>query len=628
MIKLSEVVEKLKGIGGRILLSYLIVFVLFCSGMILTNNNLRAIEVNTRDLSNQYVPHINMASEIKAGVLAQQVYVREYIDRENPKVVKEKFRQQERLILDRLEKLMAISHKQEQSQQIVKVKQEYDEFLLMVNTIFKLDPGRSDLTQVLLDNYVISVTNINKLTDVLVKDGVEGISRSSNENYTMIRDTTLTNSLIITVAIAFGIGATYVLYIWISRPILSIMQSISGLAKGDLTQRVGANSIKEFAVLGQTFNEMVDTLRNLITHIAEASKEVSQSSEHLSESAKDVAVATRQVASGMDTVVDSGDGQVHTMGQAKTNLNEINQTIQLIAQRAQQQANSIDSASLGIKEIATMANAVNAKAKQLESISGEIAQIAEAGGERVDQAITGMDGIKGIVTKSSEVILGLVNHSAEIGKTVQLIGEIADQTNLLALNARIEAARAGEAGKGFAVIAEHVRQLADKSAEATKQVGSLVLTVQNGINESATAMEKIITETTQGGDLVSSAGQVLGQIINNIEGTIQPIQEISGLIHEVSGKTGDVVGIINSVADLAQDNAQASRAAVDTAMEVNSTFGEVSEGVVANVDIAKEIRGYAERISESTEGEAAAARQLAGTAVKLEDLISSFRINK
>lgn len=628
MINLFKVLERLKGIGGRILLSYLIVFVLFCSGMVLTNSSLQAIAGNTRDLADQYVPYINMANEIKAGVLAQQVLVREYVDRENPQVVKKKFRQQERVIQDRLEKLMALSKNQEQFQKADQVKREYEEFILMVNTIFKLDSGRTGLTTVLLENYVITAKNINEITDVLVADAVEGISISSNENYTMIRDTTMTNSLIITLAIAFGIGATYVLYIWISRPISSIMQSISGLAKGDLTQRVGANSIKEFAVLGQTFNEMVNNLRNLITNIAEASKEVSQSSEHLSESAENVAVATRQVAAGMDTVVASGDGQVHSMEQAKTNLNEINETIQKIAQRAQQQASSIDSASLGIKEIATMANAVNAKAKHLESISGEIAQIAEAGGDRVDQAIAGMDGIKGIVTKSSEVILGLVKYSAEIGKTVQLIGEIADQTNLLALNARIEAARAGEAGKGFAVIAEHVRLLADKSAEATKQVGNLVLTVQNGINESATAMEKIISETTQGGDLVSSAGQVLGQILDNIEGTIQPIQEISGLIHEVSGKTGDVVEIINSVADLAQDNAHASQAAVTGAKEVSTSFGEVGEGVEANVDIAKEISGYTEKITLSTESEAASARQLAGTAVKLEELIASFRINK
>lgn len=623
-----EISSKIRGVTGRILAVYLVIFILFGLVVILTDYSLEKIEVNTDLTAAVQVPRINMANEIKTAVLFQQLYVKKYIDRENPLEAKAKFREDERLIQDRLRKLAEVSKGEVDRKMIDKVRQEYEEYTLVVNTIFKLDPGRTTLTQVLMTNYAVTAGNINQLTDALVQNVMTEISSSTAMTNTYIDKLSKNNLAVSLIALLAGLFAIWRLSTWISRPVNSLVTAIGLMAQGNLAQKVETCGITEFDTLGSSFNHMIGTLRQLVFKISQAATEVSSSSVHLSQAANDVNQVTLEVASGMETFVANGEQETENMNRAAMMLGQVNRTIDEIADRVQQQADNIKSSTEAVREIAIMAQEVNGKAEHLTEVSRDTVSMAENGGDTVERAMSGMDEIKTIVSSSAQAITSLVKQSEEIGKTVQLIGEIADQTNLLALNARIEAARAGEAGKGFAVIAEQVRILADKSRAATQQVSDSVNTVRKGISDAVAAMEQIESETDRGGVLVKDAGQVLAQIMQQIRAAIAPIQEISVLIDNVTNMTGDVVVAMSNVAELAQNNAVSSQQTADRTTEINQIVEQANSTVQDNVKAAKEVSVHTEMISVSTHEVAASAGQLSETSVELQRLIAEFNIEE
>jgi twitching motility protein PilJ len=137
-----------------------------------------------------------------------------------------------------------------------------------------------------------------------------------------------------------------------------------------------------------------------------------------------------------------------------------------------------------------------------------------------------MDGIREQIQETSKRIKRLGESSQEIGNIVELIEDIADQTNILALNAAMQAAMAGESGRGFAVVADEVQRLAERSANATKQIDALVKTIQADTNEAVSSMEASTTGVVNGARLAEDAGEALQrieQVSKEIAGATQTI---------------------------------------------------------------------------------------------------------
>ncbi len=130
-----------------------------------------------------------------------------------------------------------------------------------------------------------------------------------------------------------------------------------------------------------------------------------------------------------------------------------------------------------------------------------------------------MDIIREQIQETSKRIKRLGESSQEIGNIVALINDIADQTNILALNAAIQASMAGEAGRGFAVVADEVQRLAERSASATKQIETLVKTIQTDTNEAVISMEQTTSEVVRGANLSKDAGVALDEI-QNVSGNL------------------------------------------------------------------------------------------------------------
>ncbi len=305
--------------------------------------------------------------------------------------------------------------------------------------------------------------------------------------------------------------------------ILRLLDEIADLADGDL--RSYATVSEDFTgAIADSINFAIDQLRDLVSRINETSQEVSRYTQ-----------------------------------------NTQNITNQL-AEASEHQAQEIAGASSAISEMATSIDQVSANASESAEVAQRSVQIASNGADVVNRSIEGMDTIREQIQETSKRIKRLGESSQEIGNIVSLINDIADQTNILALNAAIQASMAGEAGRGFAVVADEVQRLAERSTSATKQIETLVKTIQADTNEAVISMEQTTAGVVRGANLAKDAGIALDEI-----------QKVSGDLAKLIASISDAAklqaasaGHISSTMSIVQEiTSQTTSATFDTARSVS-----------------------------------------------------------
>ena len=270
--------------------------------------------------------------------------------------------------------------------------------------------------------------------------------------------------------------------------IMRLLDEMGGLAEGDLT--VHATVSEDFTgSIADSVNVTVDSLRGLVRTINDTSSQLSASVQE-----------TEAVASHM-------------------------------SEASSKQSQDISAAGSAIHVMSSSMDDVSREANESSKVAMRSVEIARKGGEKVQSTMAGMDTIREHIQETSKRIKRLGESSQEIGDIVELINDIAEQTNILALNASIQAAMAGEAGRGFAVVADEVQRLAERSANATRQIEALVKTIQADTNEAVISMEKSTTGVVDGAQLAEDAGSALEEIesvSNQLAGLIQNISDSAG----------------------------------------------------------------------------------------------------
>ncbi|HMW78484.1 MAG TPA: methyl-accepting chemotaxis protein, partial [Rhodocyclaceae bacterium] len=213
---------------------------------------------------------------------------------------------------------------------------------------------------------------------------------------------------------------------------------------------------------------------------------------------------------------------------------------------AERQSKEIQEAGDSALSMARSMNEVSGNAGQSAKVARQSLSAAEKGTVAVQDSIKGMNEIRGQIQETSKRIKRLGESSQEIGEIVELISDITEQTNVLALNAAIQAASAGEAGRGFTVVAEEVQRLAERSAEATKQIAAIVKTIQTDTQDAVSAMEQSTQGVVEGAKLSDAAGQALAEI-----GEVS--RNLAGLIENISTSTQQQAESATSVARMMQD---------------------------------------------------------------------------
>lgn len=266
--------------------------------------------------------------------------------------------------------------------------------------------------------------------------------------------------------------------------ISKLLEEVSGVAEGDLTREAEVTADVTGAI-ADSFNFMIHSLRRVIGQVQDVTLQVSSS-------ATQIQATAEQLSQGSDA-----------------------------------QAMQIADTSGAIEEMAVSTNQVAENAQLTATVSEQARDNAKKGAEAVKNTIAGMSRIRDQVQETAKRIKRLGESSQEIGEIVEVISDIADRTSILALNASIQAAMAGEAGRGFAVVAEEVERLADRSTQATKQISTLVKTIQTETNDAVAAMEASTNEVVAGSRLAEEAGAALTEIQGVSTRAAELVQSIS-----------------------------------------------------------------------------------------------------
>jgi methyl-accepting chemotaxis protein len=294
----------------------------------------------------------------------------------------------------------------------------------------------------------------------------------------------------------------------ITAPVAAATRLAGAVAKGDLGQRVVVEGRDEIAVLMQSLASMTTGLRTLVSSVRVSTDNIGTASAEIATGNLDLSARTEQTAS-----------------------------------RLQQTASSMEQLTSAVKQSAD-------SARQANQLASSAAEVAARGGVVVAQVVTTMDDINASSRKISDII--------------GVIDGIAFQTNILALNAAVEAARAGEQGRGFAVVASEVRSLAQRSAEAAKEIKGLI----------GSSVDKV-----EGGSrLVADAGRTMQEIVSSVQRVSDIIGEITAAAGEQSDGIGQVNGAVSQLDQMTQQNAalvEESAAAAESLRDQSSKLSEV-----------------------------------------------------
>ena len=399
---------------------------------------------------------------------------------------------------------------------------------------------------------------------------VKEVAKDMNDAGTAtVTSTMLTLTVGTTAVILLGIFMGWLIARFISRNLANVVNAAQTLGGGDLKARSSVATKDEVGVLAQSFNEMGDKLQaNMMKEREQAAK-----MEQFMVEAKRVLgnLAQGDLTDQMTSVCDGDLEQIKvSLNSAMTNLTttlttvreaassvtsgaeEITKGNEDLSQRTSEQASSLEETSSAMEEMTSTVKQNADNAKQANQLAIAARDVANKGGAVTTKAIDAM----GEINKSSKKIADIIT----------VIDEIAFQTNLLALNAAVEAARAGEHGRGFAVVAAEVRNLAQRSATAAKEIKGL-------INES-------IQRVTDGSELVDQCGKTLEEIVSSVKRVTDIIAEITAASQEQASGIDQVNKAIMQMDETTQQNAalveeatSASQSMKEQAMELMRQVG-------------------------------------------------------
>lgn len=324
----------------------------------------------------------------------------------------------------------------------------------------------------------------------------------------------------------------------LQRQVIRLLDDVEGAARGDLTVQAEVTA-DVLGAVADSFNLTIQNLREIV---------------------EQVSVAARQVSKG------STENEIFARSLSADALRQ-----------AEELAVTLNSVQVMTDSIQRVAES----AREAEEVARSASSTALKGGESVERTVAGILEIRETVAETTRKVKRLAESSQEISKIVALISQIASRTNLLALNASIEAARAGEAGRGFAIVADEVRQLADRAAKASKEIEQIVLQIQSETGGVMTAMEEGTQQVIEGTRLAEQAKR-------SLEDIIQVSNRIDVLVRSITADTVEQTETSRAVAQVMQSVEL-------TAQETSQEAQRVSGSLQNLVGVARDLLTSVER---------------------------------
>ncbi|WP_414578946.1 methyl-accepting chemotaxis protein [Anabaena sp. CCY 9402-a] len=325
----------------------------------------------------------------------------------------------------------------------------------------------------------------------------------------------------------------------LQRQVIRLLDDVEGAARGDLTVQAEVTA-DVLGAVADAFNLTIQNLRDIVQQVTVAAKEVTKGATNSETFA--TALSSDALRQAEELAVTLNSVQVMT------------DSIQRVAEAA----------------------------REAEAVARDASAIALKGGEAVENTVAGILEIRETVAETTRKVKRLAESSQEISKIVALISQIASRTNLLALNASIEAARAGEAGRGFAIVADEVRQLADKSAKSLKEIEQIVMQIQSETGSVMTAMEEGTQQVIKGTKLAEEAKR-------SLENIIQVANRIDSLVRSITSDTVEQTETSRAVAHVMQS---VELTAQETSQEAQRVSGALQNLVGVSRDLISSVERF------------------------------------
>ncbi len=292
---------------------------------------------------------------------------------------------------------------------------------------------------------------------------------------------------------------------------------------------------------------------------------------------------TGAIADSVNYTVEELRGLVGRINNTAEQVNTASTQARDIATRlltaSEAQSKEIKDTGDKVLKMASQINDVSKNAGESAKVARASLDAAERGQRAVFNQISGMNEIREQIQETAKRIKRLGESSQEIGEIVELITDITEQTNVLALNAAIQAASAGDAGRGFSVVAEEVQRLADRSAEAAKQIGALVRTIQTDTQDAVAAMEKSTQGVVEGAKLSDAAGNALSDIGRVSRQLTEQVEKIASATNDQSQSAGGVAQSIERILSVTEQTSQGTRQAAQSIGQLATLARELKASV-------------------------------------------------
>jgi len=492
-----------------------------------------------------------------------------------------------KLLTENISKQMSLVLKEDTKQLLRKYQSAVDDYVREVNT-FTASAKKFTDEGLNLDPYPQSLLTAASEMSRLTKENVDlkikatkEMSEESDEIASEAVKMALTAIPIATVlAIFLGVFLTFS----ITRPLNTVVRTLSDMEKGDMTVRAHLERGDELGKLAKALDSLAAKLQNIFRGLRQNSETLASSAEELSSVGRQVASVSEENVSISTTVASSAE-------EAATNINAMASGAEEASVNANDVASSAEQTSMNMNTIAAAIEEMSASISEISSNAGDASHIVHEATCKSKEATDAMD--------------KLGTAAKEIGQVTDVIKKIADKTNLLALNATIEAASAGEAGKGFAVVAGEIKDLANQSATSADDIARRI----NGIQVGATDAIVVIKEVSE----------IIAKVNNSVEAISSHVGQQTKASNEIASNVAQANTGSKRIASAIGEVAKGSRDIARNAGEAAKGASVVSQSVVGISQGAKDTANGARQINQSS-------TELSKLAIDLKNVLSQFKV--
>jgi len=441
--------------------------------------------------------------------------------------------------LDELEKLL---YKPEGKAMLAEIRDRRKAYVASFNDVARLlEAGKeAEASKQMVNETVPALDALLASVDRLIKLQGQLLDQSGKES----RDVYIAsrNSLMLFLALAAVLAV--VMAVWVIRAVTrplggepdAAKNIVSQIAGGDLTGDIALKPGDSDSLLA-AMKQMQGNLRRMICELKDNADGVVNATTHISSASEQLAISTAQ------------------------------------------QSEAASSMAAAVEEMTVGINHVSDSAHEARQVTGETGDQSSQGKRVIQDTVTEMQEISRVVAEASETIHVVGVNSQKISGIVQVIKDVADQTNLLALNAAIEAARAGEQGRGFAVVADEVRKLAERTAQATTEIGDMISAVRSSAQAAVDTMQQAVARVEGGVLMANRAGESMSGISDGAERVVSAVNEISSALREQSMASNEIASNVEKIAQMSEENNAATREVAGTVRQLETLAASTREAV-------------------------------------------------